>query len=131
MIMQMYAINKAKNKPIFVGKDIISEDFKGYVLVGRFPDRVYFRIRYYVQSGIKGWWQKHFSWSIKLKTSLKELKVKENSVENNVTQIYSLVLIPLIGFVLSICMFLVFEIKVCCMIIRNLKQALQTFVKYF
>ncbi len=130
-VSQMYVFKKASNKPVYIGRDIIGEKFNGYSLVGRFPKSVFLNLKNYFQSGIQDWWQKHLDWSFKVKTNLNVFSFQnQKTSENNITQIYTLCLIPLLGFLLSTSLFLIVELNVCFLIIHKLKMFISKLILF-
>ncbi len=127
-VFQIYAINKAKNKPVYVGKDIISESMAGYDVAGHLPDYTFLKFNYYFQSGIQDWWQRYLSWYIPIKTRFNSTSLtNQTNLTNNPTQTYSLCLIPLVGFVVSADVFLLFEHNLLNCITNNLTKCLDIF----
>ncbi len=127
-IFQTHALQKTTKKPVYIGKDILSETYDGYSFQGYFPSSTLLRPKYYFQSGIQEWWQKHFSWSIILDTNIK-LSLLENhiSMSKDVNQIYSLCLIPLVGMVLATIVFFIVERSVCGLIFQKFKTVVIVF----
>ncbi len=122
-VVEEFAEHKAQNQPVYIGKEIISESFDGYMVAGRFAKNTYIKLSYYFQSGIQQWWQKHLSWSIIVKRSNIIISLPNHvSLESTITQTKSLCVIPFIGFFMSSIAFLVFERKVCGLCIQELKK---------
>lgn len=102
-------------------KNVISESFDEYSFNGRFPNSVFFKLKFYFQYGIQEWWQKHLNWSLIMNGNFK-LAVMENTAANTVPETYSLCIIPLVGVLLSVCVFVFFESCFCSLILLKVKQ---------
>ncbi len=113
---------------MYILKDIISEYYDGYNFQGRFPSSKRMKPKYYFQSGIQNWWQKHFSWSIIVKMNINAAILEnQHRMTKNLNQIYSLCLIPLVGLVLATIVFSVVEHSVCCLFFQRLKLGFNLF----
>ncbi len=116
----MYNSLKVKQKPVYLGKEIINEYLNGYVFVGYLPTQMMSRAKHFFETGIVNWWQGHFRWSLMMKTKAKEVQLLSGKNSNmtvnfkarNENQVYGICLIPLIGLCLSICLFIIFESKI-------------------
>ncbi len=115
--LRLYTVLSVKKKPVYLGKDIVSETFGGYKYFGYFPKLDYFRARYYFQSGITNWWETYFKWAIVLKTrseGRKLLWVRRHSKtfpnqnkDHGAT--LALYVIPLTGYLSATIVFICFD----------------------
>ncbi len=116
MATQLYSIFKRSNKPVFYGKDVLSESFIGYRVFGNFPTSMLSRIRHFHRTGITEWWQKYFRWFTLLQTELDFLNFDifngstiKTRQSKNTTGVYVLCLIPVIGLLFSTIVFIFYD----------------------
>ncbi len=117
MAISVYTHLLAKKKPVYFGKEVISENLGGYRFSGYFPTYVFRRSKHYFQSGIAEWWTKYFKWVVMVKTRAAEIKLMLSKGENDTTShqvasggnAYALVCIPLSGLIISLLAFIFFD----------------------
>lgn len=117
--LQLYSILKAKNKPAYFGKDVISELLEGYTYEGYFTENIILNGKYLFQAGILKWWREYLEFALVLKTNTQvnaaalseESKTNTVENENGNAAIAVLVLIPGVGLLISLVAFLVFDNK--------------------
>ncbi len=66
--IRQYAILKAKNKPVYFGKDVITNTFVGFSYLGQPPMGTMSKFRYIFQTGIQEWWRTFLDWEAAIKT---------------------------------------------------------------
>ncbi len=79
----LYYKMSVRKKPVYFGKDIITEMLAGYKFKGYFPKRILLRSKYLFQTGIVRWWEKFFRWSLILKTRIHETKMMQEEAKNS------------------------------------------------
>lgn len=113
----VYTTLKLKTKQVFYGKDIIYETFHAYRYHGYLPTKVLLKSKYYFQTGILDWWQKYFKWCLEMKTAFGAEILKLNgsssslwsSQNSNSSAAYVISFIPLVGLLLSLLSFILFD----------------------
>ncbi len=109
MGIPLYHILKGKEKAVYYVKDVINENIMAYRYWGFFHTSVMLKPRYFLQSGVSEWWQKFFKWSLMVKANLEKHTQSSRLTKQSVTAILNLFIIPLVGLLLSILVFLLIE----------------------
>ncbi len=108
--IQMFTVLKAIKKPAYLGQDVLNENLLGYKYYGYFPQNIMRRVKYYFQTGIVNWWGKYFKWVVALKTEreYQTIVIGQNitNTANSKAGIYILSVIPGIGLLLSLFVFI-------------------------
>ncbi len=117
MAIPVYTHLIVKKKPAYFGKDVITGNLGGYKFSGYFPTHVFLSSKHYFQSGITEWWVNYFRWVLMVKTRAAEIKLRLSSNKNDSTlyhesgsgNVGALVCLPVIGLIVSMLVFIVFD----------------------
>ncbi len=116
--MILHTVLKQMGKPSYFGKDKIVEKFWGYKFMGYFPPSIIFRARYLYEAGVFEWWQKHAEYSLVQKTNVHADELipnrdnKNGTKDDSKTAVIILCLIPGVGLLTSIFVFIYAEIPI-------------------
>ncbi len=108
---------KVRNKPAYFGENVIQETLMGYKFCGYFPPNIFQRSKSYFQAGIVEWWQKHFRWSLMIKSRVEEIKIINQKGNNDTLRdgstgkggVYILACIPAFGLTFAVLMFVTLD----------------------
>lgn len=97
--------------PAYLGKDTVMESYQGYELRGMVPLKAYLRLKGMFESGILLSWQKYIDFLLKLAgNSFSGLSASQ--VINKRKQSLIIFFIPIIGYIVALLVFIVFECKI-------------------
>lgn len=99
----LIVFTKLKNlkAPAFLGKDVIHEIINGYSLYGQMPAIIYWRAKYFFNSGILNFWRTYYDYVLILRARSSKMIGDEKTYGNrrkSNSAVYTILFIPVFGF---------------------------------